>query len=91
MRFITLNSFMICFNCLYQHKYIGMFAGYFFYSLPLSLYIAVTVIKFLSINTVICSSDSVTVSVQFVVALKHCNSPYACLRQMSKFLHQASF
>ena len=46
-----------------------MFAGYFFYSLPLSLYIAVTVIKFLSINTVICSSDSVTVSVQFVVAL----------------------
>ena len=68
-----MNSFMICFNCLYQHKYIGMFAGYFFYSLPLSLYIAVTVIKFLSINTVICSSDSVTVSVQFVVALKHCN------------------
>lgn len=50
-----------------------MFAGYFFYSLPLSLYIAVTVIKFLSINTVICSSDSVTVSVQFVVALEHCN------------------
>lgn len=50
-----------------------MFAGYFFYSLPLSLYIAVTVIKFLSINTVICSSDSVTVSVQFVVALKHCS------------------
>lgn len=48
-----------------------MFAGYFFYSLPLSLYIAVTVIKFLSINTVICSSDSV--SVQFAVALKHCN------------------
>lgn len=46
-----------------------MVAGYFFYSLPLSLYIAVTVIKFLSINTVICSSDSVTVSVQFVVAL----------------------
>ena len=46
-----------------------MFAGYFFYSLPLSLYIAVTVIKFLSVKTVICSSDSVTVSVQFVVAL----------------------
>lgn len=44
-----------------------MVAGYFFYSLPLSLYIVVTVIKFLSINTVICSSDSV--SVQFVVAL----------------------
>ena len=47
-----------------------MFAGYFFYSLiRLSLYIEVTVIKFLSVNTVICSSDSVTVSVQFVVAL----------------------
>ena len=46
--------------------YIGMFAGYFFYSLPLSMYIAILVIKFLSINTVICSSDSVTVSVQFV-------------------------
>ena len=43
-----------------------MFAGYFFYSLPLSMYIAILVIKFLSINTVICSSDSVTVSVQFV-------------------------
>ena len=69
MRFITTNSFMICFNCLYQHRYIGMFAGYFFYSLRLSLYIEVTVIKFLSVNTVICSSDSVTVSVQFVVAL----------------------
>ena len=53
--------------------YIGMFAGYFFYSLPLSMYIAILVIKFLSINTVICCSDSVTVSVKFVVALKHCN------------------
>ena len=79
MWLITLTSFIISFKSLHQHRYVGMFAGYFFYSLPLSMYIAVLVIKFLSINAVICSSDSVTNAVQFkflfsfVVALEHCS------------------
>ena len=30
MRFITLNSFMISFKCVYPHRYIGMFADFFF-------------------------------------------------------------